>query len=401
MLYQGEYPPAERIEKVAKTLIAAGHEVCLLCNNYSAMRRAQETIGGLVVCRVAPTLRNESLSRIIKFPLFANPVWLVQIAWLVRRFRIQAIQVIDLPLAPAAWAIARIFAIPVVMDMWENYPEALKGWAKDNWKTRWFKNPSGARAVERWIVPRMDHTLVVVEEQRERLIADGVDPDRISVVTNALDEDLFQGDCSPGRTSIDADPGTYKLIYVGFITVERGLEDIVRAVGLLRSKMPFIRFYIAGTGPHEKQIRSLVAQEGVEDLVQLIGWVPFSEIRAYLEKSDLCVIPHLNNAFINTTMPNKLFQYMFMAKPVLVSDAKPLARVVRESASGYIFQSGNPKAAAEAIELAYASRGDSRIGERGRRHVLENYTWDKVSPALRRVYDRYAAHDKPLAQVQD
>jgi glycosyltransferase involved in cell wall biosynthesis len=400
MVYQAQFPPAERIEKIARTLTSAGHQVSLLCNSYAPSYERTEVVDGLAVQRVGPALPNPALNRIAKFPLFANPVWLIQLVRFVHRYRLEALHVIDLPLAPAAWAVARAFNIPVIMDMWENYPEALKGWAKDNWKTRWFKNPAVARAVERWIVPRMDHVIVVIDEQRDRLIAEGVNASRISVVTNAVDADLFSSPVSPKATPLD-EAGAYKLIYVGFITVERGLEDIVRAIGLLRSRMPFIRFYIAGSGPHEPQIRRIIAQEGVEDLVHLVGFVPFNDIRLYLEKSDLCVIPHLNNAFINTTMPNKLFQYMFTGKPVLVSDARPLARVVRDSGCGFVFESGSPESAATAIETAYAARDDHSIGNRGRRHVLEHYTWDKVAPALHRIYQDRTAYGGALAHAQD
>jgi glycosyltransferase involved in cell wall biosynthesis len=400
MVYQAQFPPAERIEKIAKTLAAAGHDVHLLCNSYAPSYRREEVIDRLAVRRIGPALSNETMSRVVKFPLFANPVWLIQLIRFVHRFRLEAIHVIDLPLAPAAWAVAHAFNIRVIMDMWENYPEALKGWARDNWKTRWFKNPAVARAVERWIVPRMDHVIVVVEEQRERLIADGVEAGRISVVTNAVDMELFNTPIPPRATWLD-EPATYKLVYVGFITVERGLEDIVRAIALLRPRMPFIRFYIGGSGPHERRIRDLVAQQGVEDFVQFLGFVPFNEIRLYVEKSDLCVIPHVNNTFINTTMPNKLFQYMVMGKPVLVSDARPLARIVRESRSGFIFESGNPSSAAACIEAAYAARADHSIGERGRRQVLEHYTWDQVTPVLRRIYDDRAAVGGALAHAQD
>lgn len=388
IIYQGEYPPAERIDKISKTLIDAGHEVYLLCNNYGNRRPSEERIDGLVVCRVKPTFRSPTFNRVLKFPLFANPFWFFQILSLVYRFRIEAIQVIDLPLAAAAWAIARAFRIPVIMDMWENYPEALKGWAKLDWKTRWFKNPSVARALEVWLMPRMDHTFVVVDEQKDRLVTDGVHPDRISTLTNAVDVQMFSRAIVDRHTPLDDEPGTYKLIYVGFITVERGLDDIVRAVGLLRGKMPFLRFYVAGTGAYEAHLREIILEEGVSDQVKLIGWIPFDDIKMYLAKSDLCVIPHVNNLFINTTIPNKLFQYMFMAKPVLVSDAKPLARIVNESSCGFIFQSGNASDAAAAIERAYAARGDMTIGERGKTSVLEKYTWEKVSRVLGQIYNK-------------
>jgi glycosyltransferase involved in cell wall biosynthesis len=79
---------------------------------------------------------------------------------------------------------------------------------------------------------------------------------------------------------------------------------------------------------------------------------------------------------------------MFMAKPVLVSDAKPLARIVNESSCGFIFQSGNATDAATAIEKAYAARGDTTIGERGKNAVLEKYTWEKASRVLGQIYNQ-------------
>jgi hypothetical protein len=77
---------------------------------------------------------------------------------------------------------------------------------------------------------------------------------------------------------------------------------------------------------------------------------------------------------------------MLMAKPVLVSNAKPLARVVRGCHCGFVFESGNAANAAHVIEAAYAGRLDNSIGERGRNRVLEQYTWHNASVALTGFY---------------
>jgi glycosyltransferase involved in cell wall biosynthesis len=284
--------------------------------------------------------------------------------------------------------VARLVGVPVILDMWENYPEALKGWAELDWTRRFFKNPAVARAVELWLTPRMDHIFVVVEEQKDRLIEDGVQAERVSVVTNAVDIDMFTGAGLRPDTPLDAEPDAYKLLYAGFITVERGLDDIVRALRLLRGRIPSIRFYIAGSGSYEPHLKRLIEQEGVGDLVRLTGWVPFADIHSYIAKSDLCVVPHVNNTFINTTMPNKIFQYMLMGKPVLVSNAKPLARVALECSAGFVFESGNPADAAAMIEKAYHARHDTSIGERGRQCVKAKYTWDKVAPPMVELYER-------------
>jgi glycosyltransferase involved in cell wall biosynthesis len=399
LLYQAEFPPAERIEKVARTLTGAGHEVVLLCNNYGRHRDSHERVERLDVERLGPTFRSRVLNKIFKFPVFLNPLWIAQLIAIVRRRRIDAIQVVDIPLAPAALAVGRAFGIPVVLDMWENYPEALKGWAERDWKVRLFKNPAVARAVEKFVTPRCDHVFVVVEEQRERLISEGVAPERISVVTNAIDVGLFTGGAA-AATPLDGDPDVYKLLYVGFITVERGLDDIIRALRRSKEQGLPVRFYIAGSGNYEPELRALAVSEGVADLVRFTGFVPFEQIQFYIAKSDLCVIPHVRSKFIDTTMPNKLFQYMLMGKPVLVSDSKPLARVTRDCRCGFVFESRNPSSAAAAIRAAYDARDDLSLGERARQAVLEKYTWDRAVRPLADYYDDLEVAPVSAASIQ-
>jgi glycosyltransferase involved in cell wall biosynthesis len=389
LIYQGEFPPAERITKIAKTLTAAGHKIFLVCNNYGRFDRREEQVGDVYTIRVGPVIRNRKASKIVKFPVFLNPLWITELWSVVRRFRIDALQVIDIPLSVAALWVGRAAGIPVLMDMWENYPEALRGWAALDWKTKLFKNPDVARQVELWVTRRVDHIFTVVDEQKDRLIADGVQRDRISVVTNGVDLEMLMAEGIRTDTLMDAEPEAYKLLYVGFLTVERGLDDIVRALPHLRARIPSIRLYLAGQGSYEPQLRALVEREGVADLVRFTGWVRFEEIQSYILKSDLCIVPHVYNTFINTTIPNKLFQYMALSKPILVSNAKPLARIVGDCQCGWVFRSGDPVDAATAIEKAYLARKDAEVGERGRRCAMSKYTWDKAAEDLLRVYDEW------------
>lgn len=383
LVYQGEFPDSERIEKTAKTLADAGHQVFLLCNNYGKFSEPEQIVAGLHVIRVRPTFTPRRLNRILKFPLFLNPLWIVALLRVVRRHRINALQIIDVPLSAAVLAVGRWYGLPVVYDMWENYPEALRGWAKKNWTTRILKNYRVALAVEQWVVRRVDHVFVVVEEARERLLQKGVAPERVSVVTNGVDlELLFQSRDTKSIAPLDPDPGAYKLLYVGAVTIERGLDDIIRALPLVRDRVPGVRLFIAGSGEDEGRLRKLA--DGLP--VSFLGWVPFQHIHTYIEHSDLCLVPHVYNDFINTTIPNKLFQYMALGKPVLVSHAKPLARVVRECNCGFVFESGNPADAADQIAAAFQARGDSSFGEQGKQCAAQRYTWNQVAGELVRVY---------------
>ena len=390
LVYQGEFPPAERIEKTAKSLSAAGHQVFLLCNNYGNFPLHEEQVAALHTLRILPTFRNRTLNKIIKFPIFANPVWIAQLIAMIKRFQIEALQVVDIPLSVAVLWVARSFGLPVVLDMWENYPEALRGWGRTDWKTRVFKNYRVARAVELWVTRRMDHIITVVEEQKERLVADGVPAQHISVVTNGFDEELFTAGNLESKTAMDLETGAYNLLYVGAVTPERGLEDVIRALKFVLPVVPNSRLYIAGSGPFESRLRDIAAENDVTRAVHFLGWVRFADIRSYVAKSDLCLVPHVRNDFIDTTMPNKIFQYMWMSRPVLVSNAKPLARIVKECGGGFVFRSGDPEDAAAKILEAYSMRNDSEIGRRGHDLVMQKYTWEHCALGLLNVYEQLA-----------
>lgn len=74
--YHGsEFPPSERIEKVAASLARAGHEIFLLCNNDGRFAESQETAGVVRLWRLRPTLPCRTLNRAIKLPVFFNPLW--------------------------------------------------------------------------------------------------------------------------------------------------------------------------------------------------------------------------------------------------------------------------------------------------------------------------------------
>jgi len=82
--------------KVSRSLKEAGHEVFLLCNNYGAFRLSEEACGEIHTIRITPTFRSRKLNKVLKFPVFLNPLWIAQLCSVVRRFQIDALHVIDL-----------------------------------------------------------------------------------------------------------------------------------------------------------------------------------------------------------------------------------------------------------------------------------------------------------------
>ena len=128
-------------------------------------------------------------------------------------------------------------------------------------------------------------------------------------------------------------------------------------------------------------MKELARDLEVQDLVSFIGWIPFEQVSVYIASADIGVVPHVNNGFINTTMPNKIFQYMLLEKAVLTSDALPLRRVVRECDCGRYFRSGDAADAAKQIAMLLDPLVRKRYGQNGVFWVHKKYNWDAtVSP---------------------
>jgi glycosyltransferase involved in cell wall biosynthesis len=110
-------------------------------------------------------------------------------------------------------------------------------------------------------------------------------------------------------------------------------------------------------------------------------------VTGYIEASDLCLVPHEDFEHTQTTIPHKLFQYMISEKPVLVSDCRPLARVVRAAGAGRVFQAGNSASfASEVIWMARHPAELSAFGARGRDAALTTFSWAHDASALTSLY---------------
>jgi len=381
-IYAGVYPWEVRVEKVARTLAEAGHEVHLLCRR-GPEQPLTETIDGITVHRcVIPGRLPRKLERISTIPVPLNPVWTRRLIRIVREFTIELLLVRDIPLALNALAVGQQAGIPVVLDMAENYPAMLRDllrWSNKKAVHLLFKNSYLAALVERRVVRQCHHILVVVEESLERLVQMGISSETISIVSNT--PRLFPLDVSRSDTSSSGDGQPLRLIYVGGLQVGRGLEEMLYALREFRRRCR-IRLTILGEGPTRARLELLSGQLGLNESVRFRGWVDPAIVPAYIRDSDVGVVPHIVTRHTNTTIPNKLFDYMAHARPVLVSDAGPMQRIVRQEHCGLCYRSGDVDDIVR--KLGILSDPDMRVvlGSNGRRAVVERYNWSQDGATL-------------------
>jgi len=395
-VWDADYPWDVRVEKICRSLTDAGHEVHILARN-RAWKPVQERLAEGTVRRMPPwRWLGRSADALLGFPAFFSPRWLYHLYRTVRRVRANLIIVRDMPLCATAIWVGSWTGTPVVLDMAENYPAMMR----KNFEAKrhraidyLVRNPAAVAAVERYCLPRLRHTLVVVEESGDRVRGLGVPQQRVSIVSNTPPAERARHPVSRQRSRTDE---RLHLVYIGLLEVPRGLTELIDAVAILREQGPRAKAIVIGKGRDADLFTARAAQLGLgHDDIEFLGYVPsHADAMQIVADSDIGVLPHRASEAWNTTIPNKIFDYMAVGLPIISSDAAPFARITSETGAGEVFRSRDAGDLAAAVRRLASPERRAACGAAGRQAVLTRYHWEWDAATLLEVVQRVARHDR-------
>lgn len=391
-----DYPWDVRTEKVCAALTEAGHDVHIVARN-KAWRPLTERLPEATVHRMPPwRWVGRRADHLLSFPAFANPRWVSHIRARVAALRPDVLVVRDLPLCPTAIWVGRRAGVPVVLDMAENYPAMIQAiWnARRQGRADWLlRNPRLVALVERWCLPRLDRILVVVAESGARLERLGVAPEKIAVVSNTPRRARAE---RPRARAPRAAAEPLEAVYLGLMEIPRGVGDLIEALARLRDAGHAVRLRLIGEGRDRHLFQEQAMRLGLRPReVEFLGYVENARALELVAQADLGVIPHHADEAWNTTIPNKLFDYMAAGLAVVTSDARPAARIVTEAGAGVVCRSGDPSGLAAAILALEDPETRRHCGEAARRAILTRYNWERDAAALLGALEPLAGLHRP------
>jgi len=383
MVLQSDFPPDMRVQKEALSLISAGNRVVILCDNRIKNAR-KSLIKGIEVIRIKHfSAAKGKVHHFINLPVYPNPVWLSAIAGTVQKIKADVIHVHDLPLALSALHVSAIYNIPLIIDLHENYPAALKQWYKPGIAGWTIRNPKISAKVERFCLKRSKRVVVIDNVHKKLLIKRGIEAEKIFVVPNVPSAEFIN--YNKPDNDFKRDYGdTYNLVYFGKLNPERNLELALRAMPELKNRIPSVRLIIAGDGPHRQILEKLIRFLKIENSVQITGWLNVEDAVKFIDIADICIIPHFSNDNMDIGVPNKLFEYMAREKPVVVPRSEAIAHVVSKVNCGVIFKPDSLDSYINAVIKIYDS--DFNYGYFGRKAVEQEYNWNNAEKELFRAY---------------
>lgn len=185
----------------------------------------------------------------------------------------------------------------------------------------------------------------------ERLLTKGVAPGRIVEICNwATGEERVvrgPGNRLRGQWSLD---GCRVLLYSGNLGIAHDVETPIRAMEVLRRRVPNLRLVFVGKGSRLEQARALVRQLQLDDVVQFRPFVPLELLPHSLGLADAALVT-LRPGFEGLVVPSKLLGYMARGVPTLyVGPDSDVARFVASSGGGACVEEGHMEAFAQQVE---------------------------------------------------
>lgn len=393
-------PPASptnldpRLLKEVSALGPAGFRVSVLCPQIDGRSPDDHALMPNVDLVPAAVPLPTLLGRISSSWTLRFPLWRPVIERFVEEREIDVLHVRDLPMVRTTLSVARPRNIPVVADFYENWPAAQESYRghRSGLYQRYIRFSRGHvlyRRYERRCVDQCARIVVVVPEAIDRFRDAGFREDRFVVVSNTEDESTIAlPKPGPVPDELALMEGRWTAIYHGNVGPHRGLETVIRAIPRIVETVPNFLLMIFGSSDQwMSRLRDLVRSLGVEEHLEVRGWTPLSTCLTAGRLSQVGVVPHEDFEHTQTTIPHKLFQYMMLGIPVVVSDCRPLRRVVNQSEAGVVFRAGDPADCARVIRrLASDPARCQALGTNGRRAASSTYAWKRDAARLVEMY---------------
>lgn len=245
------------------------------------------------------------------------------------------------------------------------------------------------RIIETLIVKCADHVVVICEGLRKELIERGVKIDKISVIKNGVDTDIFVP-INKNKELIKKFHFENKIVigYIGSFYKFEGVHYIIHAAKKLYSRNIPIAVLIVGGGQEAENLRELVKKSNLGDSLIMPGMVPHKDIKSYYSIVDIFIYPRESKRITELVTPLKPLEAMAMGKIVLASNVGGLKELVNEGENGYLFEKDNVDDMADKIEWLIVNYEQIAKPEKYRESVKTNRRWSITCMGYKNIYNK-------------
>lgn len=385
MILDKVFPPDPRVENEAIELIKKGHEVFLFCLTYTTEEK-EECINKINVKRYKSNKLEYKLSALAYTIPFYSILMQRKIHHFLKEFKIEIIHIHDMVVAEAAFRGNKKLRLPIVLDLHENRPEIMKFYPHlKRFPSNFLISPKKWKEKEETFIKRADKIIVVTKDAKEEIVKrTKIKSNSIAVVPNTVRASFYEENkIKDVKSDVNKD---FVLLYIGDTGERRGLSTVIKSIPRLIESIKNLKLVIVGKVTNN--LKEEVSNLKINKHVKFEGWQEESTFKKYIKESDVCLSPLHRNIHHDTTYANKLFQYMSLGKPLLVSNATAQKNLVEEFNTGLVHIAKNVEDFEhKTLKLYEEEVLRKELGENGESFVRKEFTWDKTSKELINLYN--------------
>jgi len=374
---------------LGKELVKLGNQVTVISSSYSHLfknlpKAKKENIDGVDYLWLKTFDYGESHDkrRVLKWFLFMFKVFFLP-------FSLQKPDVIIVsPMAPfpilPAYLLSKLYGTKLiyeVKDIWPLSLVELGGFSPSHPFIRfmgWF---------EKFALKKSDIIVSNLQNYGEHMKNDvGIDRE-FEWISNGVDLDEIAQKESLGPELENKIPKDKFIVgYTGTIGVANALDSFCEAAKILQNKREIL-FVIVGDG-QEKE--NLLSRYKKLDNLMFIGSIPKRQVQGMLSLFDVCYIGlKKESLFKYGVSPNKLYDYMYSAKPILYAIDSGKNNIVKTAMCGVSVEAENADAIAKSVEKLYKmDEKREKLGKNAKIFILDNFTYDKLAQKYQKLMEK-------------
>lgn len=341
----------------------------IVYSGYNIKIFQRELIDNVVVTRIPlyPSHGKSILGRVLNYASFSISVLFYGI-FIARNSDILYVYHPPLTVGFAACFIKKIWKIPIVYDIQDIWPDSLQA-------TGFIRNRVILHLISfacNFVYKQVNHIIVLSPGFKNLLLQRGVPETKISIVYNWANENASNSSNISNPVYIP-NKYTHKIMFAGNIGRAQGLDTIIDAAELLKSKLPNVCFIILGSGVELKNLQNYALFKKTDNVIFLPP-VSMYDVNNYLQSADVLLVHLKADPLFKITIPSKTQAYMAAGKPILMAVEGEAKNLIQAANCGLTARSEDPEDIANVVEKFVALDQDQlkQLGLNGMNYYHSN-----------------------------
>jgi glycosyltransferase involved in cell wall biosynthesis len=387
VLLYSTYPSDPRPRRAAEALAQLGASVEVICLKEDDKDPVEEVVNDVRIRRLPiKHRRGGKLAYLWQYASFLLSSFFI-LGWRSLRKRYQLVHVHNMPdVLVFSALIPKLRGAKIILDLHDPMPELMM--------TIFGSTPeSSGTKLLRWLeklsIGVSDTVLTVNETCKKIFAARSCRAEKVSVVMNAPDEEIFQyREASAGAVKPRDPAKKFVIMYHGSLVDRHGLDLAVVALDNILSAIPNAELHVYGKRtPYLDKVLDSVRGTAVGEAVRYFGAKNLTEIVKAIGACDVGVIPNRRSIFTEINTPTRIFEYLSQGKPVIAPRAPGILDYFGPDDLIY-FELGSVEDLTKKFAYAYRSPAEVAASVLRGQAIYQNHTWRRERGHLLNVFAR-------------